>query len=342
MTQEVTMIHIPRRSLVAVAAMALALASMGAALVLGQERESPSPHPGDGVADPAGRIAFGRIVRMDDFYGQVVALYTIDPDGSDLVQLNDGESAFPAWSPDGTRLAFTLGRPDGSWQVATMAADGTDVRVVTSGPGVSEAPSWSPDGSWIAYGHSPTLPVDDSWHTVLYRMESDGSNPQQLGNPDTFDVEPRVSPEGTRVLFARLTFDEGYRRSLVVRDLASGEETPIVAAGTAVNHPNWSPDGEWIIYDISSEVTGDLSDERLARIRADGSGEPVVIWEPPGTGAAFKPWYSPDGTRILFGCTGSTGDDALCLLDADGSDLRILVDEPGIDENHFSWGVAPT
>jgi hypothetical protein len=35
---------------------------------------APSGHPGDGVSDPAGRIAFGKIVRFDDFFGQVVAL----------------------------------------------------------------------------------------------------------------------------------------------------------------------------------------------------------------------------------------------------------------------------
>lgn len=51
---------------------------------------------------------------------------------------------------------------------------------------------------------------------------------------------------------------------------------------------------------------------------------------------------SPDGSRILFGCFmgGQASSDAACLMDADGSNVEILVDTPR-HENHFSWGVAP-
>ena len=335
-----------RRSLVAVAMPALFIAAT-ASTSLAQGEASPSVHPGHGVPDPAGRIAFGRITRFDDFYGQVVALYAIDPDGSDLVQLNDGESGFPAWSPDGTRLAFTQRQADGTWQVATMAADGSDVRVLTTGPG-SDGATWSPDGTWIAYNYSIVPPTeeafnDGTFHTVLYRMEADGSNPQLLGDPDAFDVEPRISPDGTEVLFERLSFEGGGQQNVLwVRDLASGEERAITAAGNAVEHANWSPDGEWIIYDIAAWMTDSVPNDQLERIAADGTGEPVVLLEATPTQGAFKPWYSPDGERILFGCLGKEGDDAACLMDADGSNLEILIDEPGVHENHFSWGVTPS
>ena len=294
----------------------------------------------DGQPHPDGRIVFGRITSVDPVYGQVVALWAVDPYGGNLVQLNDGESAFPAWSPDGSLIAYTLAMPDGSVQIGTMAPDGLGVQVLTEGPGMRAWPSWSPDGSWIAYAYSPTLPDDPDWRTVIYRMNADGSGQELLGDANTFDVEPAVSPDGTSVLFRR-DDDAANTSVLVVRDLETGDERVITAAGTTADHPSWSPDGQWIVYNIASWRTGNLADEHVMRVAADGSGEAVPLTDSTVVQVGFKPSYSPDGTRIVFGCIGLDGDDdALCLMDADGSNFEVLVDEPGVPENHFSWGVA--
>jgi Tol biopolymer transport system component len=55
------------------------------------------------------------------------------------------DNGFPAWSPDGTKVAFASTRTGGDLFVAN--ADGTHARRLTSGGGDEIAPRWSPDGS---------------------------------------------------------------------------------------------------------------------------------------------------------------------------------------------------
>jgi Tol biopolymer transport system component len=284
---------------------------------------------GEGRADPAGRIAFGRYTRYDDFFGPLAVLYAVDPDGSDLLQLTNYDAAGPRWSPDGRTLAFTMPQPDGSWQIATIPASGGAATLLTSGPGMSELPSWSPDGSWIAYDYSPTV-GGPGFHNVLYRMNADGTNPGLLGTPDTFDVQPAVSPDGTRVAFLRLNADGAFG-TLWVREIETGMERQLVAAGVDVETPSWSPDGRWIMY------TGDPL--TILRVASDGSGTPVVIVDATKNPRAYKASYSPDGRRILFGCNGPDGD-AICTATPDGSGLALIGDLPGYIEHWSDWGVV--
>ena len=61
-----------------------------------------------------------------------------------------GNSRYPSWSPDGSRLAFASDR-SGTWQVYVMSATGTDVVQVTTGTKPHIQPAWSPDGTKIAF-----------------------------------------------------------------------------------------------------------------------------------------------------------------------------------------------
>ncbi|MEO6207122.1 MAG: hypothetical protein ABIP77_04130 [Candidatus Limnocylindrales bacterium] len=292
------------------------------------------------MPDPTGRIVFGRISREDHVKGQIVTLSAIDPDGSDVTPLLDCEVARPRYSPDGGRIAFAVVMTDQSFQVATMAADGTDLRVLTDTPGYAETPDWSPDGSWLIYSYAPRACVDfedcvikDGNIWTLWRMNADGSDQRLIGNPATFDWEPRLSPDGREVVFQRLDPASDWSMTLMIRNLATGEERLVKTDDRPLEHPDWSPDGRWIIYN----PTGCPRCEQIERMPADDpAAKPEVLYAGDATHSGFKPVYSPDGSRIAFGCK-----PGLCRMDADGSNVVVVTETQGRAEvNHFDWSSA--
>lgn len=106
-----------------------------------------------------GRIAFDTR-GVFSFTGD---LYTIAPDGSDLrliVHEEGNPARDPAWSPDGSRLAFAMGHY-GASSIYTVDANGNDRRRVTPEPewgfgSTDLAPAWAPSGGWIAFSHEHT------------------------------------------------------------------------------------------------------------------------------------------------------------------------------------------
>jgi Tol biopolymer transport system component len=307
-------------------------------------------HPNDGLPDPAGRIVFGRLTRVDDIRDQLVSLYAIDPDGSDLVPLLDCEVGRPRFSPDGSRLAFGIALDDGTMQIATMAADGSDLTVLTSTDGYADTPDWSPDGSWLVYSHSPDPCLGPSWepcvigegmHQSLWRMDADGSDQRLIGDPDAYDWEPRVSPDGREVVFTRIvppgSTDTNWFTPMI-RDLETGAERVVTVNEREPEHPEWSRDGTSIIYNTLHDADDhSIGMERIERVPAnDATAEPVLLYAPPGGGlGAAKPTHSPDGSRIAFGCSM-----AMCVMDADGSNVTELLRVPSAELNHFAWGRA--
>jgi hypothetical protein len=103
------------------------------------------------------------------------------------VQVTSGPAydATPAWSPSGTRLAFTRLDKDGNEHIAVVDADGTDERMFATR---GSRPTWSPDGRFIAFRGERGLGLES--------VDADGRGWASLGR----DLgQPSWSPDGTQI-----------------------------------------------------------------------------------------------------------------------------------------------
>jgi Tol biopolymer transport system component len=162
-----------------------------------------------------------------------IQLYVVNADGSGLRLLVDlqGYAETPAWSPDGTRIAFDL--QDGAGQrIEAIDADGSHRSVIFeeppgSGPG---APAWSPDGSKIAF-----VMTDADGSPDIFVMKADGSHVTQLTTDPRPDVDPVWSPDGSKIAFVRtgsggdlfVMDSDGRNSHLVVSDVLGMSWQPL-------------------------------------------------------------------------------------------------------------------
>ncbi len=118
----------------------------------------------------------------DSVGGTTSALYTQPADGSARpTRLTDGTTADggPMFSPDGGRIVFTRGAPDGSGStIMLMNADGTDPQPLTDGAAHDQDPSWSPDGTRIVFRSDRS--TGDPNASQFWVMQGNGADPQPL------------------------------------------------------------------------------------------------------------------------------------------------------------------
>ncbi|CAG0929528.1 Tol-Pal system protein TolB [Thermoflexales bacterium] len=140
--------------------------------------------------------------NRDGFYQIYVTLAPhasagVQADGSQVRRLTDTtvREEKPAWSPDGSRIAFMSTR-DGNAEVYVMGADGSDPTRLTDHPASDLNPAWSPDGRLIAFNSTR-----GTGQFGIYVMNSDGSNVRSVLNGNAWFEKPAWSPDGKQIAF---------------------------------------------------------------------------------------------------------------------------------------------
>lgn len=196
------------------------------------------------------------------------------PDGT-LVPFAVGSSAsaetYPAYSPDGTKVAFVRGL--GTYLASSSGGDGGTALV--GGGGYN--PSWSPDGTRIA-----TLAGN-----VIRVSRVDGSAaPVSVGsNLSGFIIDgPFFSPDSTRVMWAK------QQLIYIAKADGTGPVTTITPTyGRPGNSPSWSPDGTRIAFSGANSTSSNFD---IWAANSDGSGTPRNLTSTPGD--EFDPQWKPD------------------------------------------------
>jgi serine/threonine protein kinase len=154
----------------------------------------------------------------------------------------------PAFSPDGSRIAFTSNR-SGSPQIWICDAGGSHPDQLTDRVGLSQgSPEWSPDGRWIVFDSQ-----GEDGHTAVYAIEASGGRPRWV-SPLGFDaLAPNWSRNGHWIYFSR---HRDLRFDIWRVPAAGGESTPVTDNGGS--YCQESADGKELYYtkDVSTSLTG--------------------------------------------------------------------------------------
>jgi len=301
-----------------------------------------------------GRIAFtsGRNSTGEVHYTEI---FVMNADGSDQTGLAcriegvpNPACRGPAWSPDGTRIAFQLyvdpwdpqaGSTTTSgalprFDIYTMDADGANLTPLTSDAldrsnpdwasddSEDRNPVWSPDGSRIAFDSNR----DGDWD--IHVVDADGSGLVNLTQSPGWDGQPAWSPDGNKIMFVS---DREGIPALYVMNADGSNQAPVTDEPFEGSSPVWSPDGSRIAFHAGQDSATDIY-----VMDADGSNRIRLTDH-----SAFDgfPAWSPDGLYIAFQ-SGRDDRPEIYVMDADGGNLARLTDSPGRDGDP-AWGITP-
>jgi len=156
------------------------------------------------------------------------------PETIDDIDLSNARAldGYPAWSPDGTKIAFSSLRDGSPEQIYTIDVNGTDIQKITDLLGQKETVAWSPGGDNIAFAS------DMSGNWEIYTINADGTGVTNVTNNDAKETAPAWSPDGERIAFAS---DRDGNWEIYVMNADGSNQTRLTDNPATDLYPSWSP-----------------------------------------------------------------------------------------------------
>jgi len=262
----------------------------------------------------------------------------VNADGTWLMTVLAGRQAFePAWSPDGTKIAFQSWEHDPS-EIYVMDVDGGNLVQLTDNSAYDDYPHWSPDGTRIVYNTEVGAAIE------IYTMNADGSGQKRLTNSYNANWFPKWSPDGTEILFqSNVTGAQFW--GIFIMD-TNGDNIVALQESTeySSNAPSWSLDGKKIVFyswrddDENPEIyIMDRDGSNVIRLTYSSAGDYFPMFAPRKKGVHVTedsivfPGIPPAGDEMTAKEITAKSRDAIVRIKTDlGSGSGFIIESDGL------------